>query len=141
MRRFTGIIAALAFIAATAGTADAQVGPPHDGFWVDGQVYRTVATPTALPDRGPKDGIYVFANLSGQIPVAEAKPGDTDYNGGRWQVSVLRFTEDGLAVHDGDGDGVADFQLTSWEQVEHHISLGHLEFVQYGPSFVCPVIP
>jgi hypothetical protein len=117
-------------------------GPPApNAFWVDGQLYRTVGTPNSLPAEGPKDGIYTFTGLSGQTNVAEAKPGDLDYNGGRWQVTVLRFTPLGVSVHDPDGDGTVNFQLTSWEMVEEHIGLGHLEFVGLGPSFVCPVIP
>jgi hypothetical protein len=126
----------------TASATHAQVGPPiPDALWADGQLYRTVATPTALPDRGPKDGIFAFTNLAGQRSVAEAKPGDRDFNGGRWQVVLLAFTDEGLAVHDADGDGMADFELDDWEEVLTHIHLGHLEVIGYGPSFVCPVIP
>ncbi len=121
--------------------AHAGVGPPApNSFWVDGSLYATVGTPTNLPDHGPKDGIYVFTNLNGQTPVAEAKPGDQDYNGGRWQVTLLEFTQQGLGIHDANGDGVADFELQSWEMVQQHIGLGHLMVAGQGPSFVCPVI-
>jgi hypothetical protein len=117
-------------------------GPPaQDAIWADDMLYRTVDTGNRLPDHGPKDGLYVFDNLDGQRAVAESKPGDQDYNGGRWQVYVLEFTEEGLDVHDPDGDGIANFELTSWEQVEEHIGLGHLEQVMMGPSFTCPLIP
>jgi hypothetical protein len=134
-------ILALASLIILGGQVNAQVGPPApDAFWVDGALYATVGTPTNLPDRGPKDGIYVFSNLNGQHPVAEAKPGDRDYNGGRWQVTVLEFTQQGLDVHDPDHDGVANFELTSWEMVQQHIGLGHLQVAMPGPSFVCPVI-
>jgi hypothetical protein len=102
--------------------------------------YRTVLTPTHLPDRGPKDGLFVFDGLSGQLPIGEAKPGDRDYNGGRWQVYVVSFTDSGMEAHDPDGDGTVNFQLDSWEMVMHHIDLGHLEMAGMGPSFVCPVI-
>ena len=138
------LIAAFALAVTAAVAAPGQgkkLGPPaRDAFWVDDQLYRTIATPTSLPDRGPKDGLYVFTNLEGQRPVGEAKPGDQDYNGGRWQVVLLAFTEAGLAAHDPDDDGVANFELTNWEQVEAHIGLGHLEVAGLGPSFVCPVI-
>lgn len=124
----------------------AGVGPPAlDAIWADDVLYATVATPTELPDKGPKDGLYVFdvenfEGPEGQRPVAEAKPGDKDYNGGRWQVTVLKFTEEGISVHDSDGDGIVDFELTNWEQVEEHIGFGHFEVVGEGPSFVCPLI-
>jgi hypothetical protein len=119
----------------------AGVGPPAlDAIWADGELYGTVATPTELPDKGPKDGLYNFIGLEGQRAVAEAKPGDKDYNGGRWQVYLLNFTDAGKAVHDPDNDGIVNFELTSWEMVEHHIGLGHLESAGMGPSFVCPLI-
>jgi len=121
-------------VGATAG------GPPGGAIWADGMAYKTIATPGDLPAHGPKDGLFVFVGLDGQNPVAEAKPGDMDYNGGRWQVYLVAFTDDGLAIHDSNGDGVADFELTSWEMVQHHIMLGHLEPAGMGPSFVCPLI-
>jgi len=138
---FTGVVGiALLSVVAMASNGKGPVGPPGGVIWADGMAYQTVGTPTMLPNHGPKDGIYVFDNLMGQNPVSEAKPGDMDYNGGRWQVYVLRFTDEGLAVHDADGDGMADFELTSWEQVQTHIGLGHLEMVGLGPSFECPLI-
>jgi hypothetical protein len=126
----------------TAVGAGAAVGPPApDAIWGDDVLYRTVATPTAPPNKGPKDGLFMFTNLDGQSSVAEAKPGDQDYNGGRWTVYMLAFTEGGLLVHDPDGDGTANFELTNWEEVEHHIyTLGHLEIVGTG-SLICPMIP
>lgn len=117
------------------------VGPPvTNAIWVDDELFGTVATPTNLPDKGPKDGIFSFmdSGLSGQRSVAEAKPGDQDYNGGRWQVYLLKFTEEGKEIHDKNNDGAVDFELTNWEQVKHHIELGHFE-VSDGPSFVCPL--
>ena len=119
------------------------MGPPGGTIWVDGIKFRTIDTGNRLPNHGPKDGIFAIQGLDGQGAVAEAKPGDRDYNGGRWQVYVLEWTEAGKAVHDASGDGVVDegMELTSWEDVLYHMnSLGHLQQVQLGPSFVCPVI-
>jgi hypothetical protein len=132
-------------LALTIGTGIAVggkgLGPPaRDAFWIDDMPYRTILTPTDLPDHGPTDGLYVIEGLGGQLPVGEAKPGDKDYNGGRWEVTVLEFTPEGLLVHDPDGDGVNNIPLTNWEMVEHHIGLGHVAVVGPGPSFVCPVI-
>lgn len=138
MKKWTLILLASVF---ACGLVFAGLGPPApDSFWVDGELYRTVGTPTELPDKGPKDGLYVFEGLNGQTPVAEAKPGDHDYNGGRWQVEVLEFTSAGMDVHDPDGDMEVNFELMSWEDVEEHIDLGHLVKRMDGPSFVCPVI-
>lgn len=133
------ILIATALCAGSSPTVTAG-GPPGGNFWADGMAFRTVVSPANLPDHGPKDGLYVFEGLSGQNPVSETKPGDADYNGGRWQVYVLEFTDDGKAVHDPDGNGAANFELTSWEMVEHHIGLGHLTQIAMGPTFVCPLI-
>ena len=148
IRNSLALIAIVALVSfAAADGRGRKLGPPApDSFWVDNQLYRTIGTPTTLPDHGPKDGLYVFQSfadggLDGQTPVAEAKPGDRDYNGGRWQVTVLTFTPSGRAVHDPDGDGVVNFELQNWEAVHQHLNvLGHLAVVGPGPSFVCPVI-
>lgn len=134
------VVAVLMLTAGLSTTGSAQVGPPApDAIWADGVLYATVATPTMLPDHGPKDSLFVFQNLEGQAAVSESKPGDRDYNGGRWQVILLNYTPEGLAVHDTDNDGEADLILKSWEDVLHHIDLGHLERAGLGPSFVCPL--
>ena len=136
------IIAGAAFLFALSfipRSAAAQIGPPGGTIWADGIAFQTVATPTHLPNKGPKDGIFAFMGLDGQFSVAESKPGDQDYNGGRWQVYVLTYTEQGIANFDADGDGVADYQLTDWESVQQHISAGDFT-MSMGPSFVCPLI-
>ena len=139
--RFRTILTGLILTAGMAIVAIAGNGPPAtDAIWANGSLYGTLDTGNNLPDRGPKDGLYVFTNLDGQRPVAESAPGDKAYNGGRWQVYLLTFTEEGLGVHDADGDEVADFELMSWSEVQTHIGLGHIEMTGMGPSFVCPLI-
>ena len=120
MKKSISILLTLSFVIAFVGISNAG-GPPAGNFWADGTAYRTVVTPSKLPNKGPKDGLYVFDGLNGQSPVSESKPGDADYNGGRWQVYVLEFTEEGLAAHDANGDGAADLELTSWEEVHMHM--------------------
>lgn len=139
MRKLISFVLTIAFVFSVTSISQAG-GPPGGAIWADGYAYKTIATPAHFKNKGPKDGIYVFDNLEGQNPVAEAKPGDQDYNGGRWQVYVLDFTDEGLAIHDADNNGMADFELTSWEDVQAHIGLGHLEMVAMGPSFECPLI-
>ncbi|HMB69113.1 MAG TPA: hypothetical protein VKU85_07365, partial [bacterium] len=82
-RWFTAAVLALLTTALGAAAAIAT-GPPGGTIYVDDMAFRTVATPRDLPDRGRFDAIYV---LGGELAsVAEAKPGDQDYNGGRWEV-------------------------------------------------------
>lgn len=100
-------------LAAVGFAAPAQAGVSGPAFWIDGELYRTVATPTDLSDTGAPastyDAIYSFGGA--QRNVAEAKPGDTDFNGGRWQVHELAFPSGyaaALASGDANGNGVID---------------------------------
>ena len=100
-------------LAAVGFATPAQAGVSGPAFWIDGELYRTVATPTDLSDTGAPastyDAIYSFGGA--QRNVAEAKPGDTDFNGGRWQVHELAFPSGyaaALASGDANGNGVID---------------------------------
>ena len=81
-----------------------------------------------------------MSGLSGQRAVSNAAPGDTDYNGGRWSVKIVTFTTQGKAVHDPDGDGMVNFELTNADAVVHHESLGHITIMDTDISFECPLI-
>jgi hypothetical protein len=120
-------------------------GVSGPAFYVDGDLYRTVATPTDLSGTGaPAHSFDIIYALGGsQLNVAEAAPGDRDYNGGRWMVHAISFNTSystSLAVHDLDGDGVFD------SDAEILSALGDA-----GPAgatdggvvqmFVCPAIP
>jgi len=117
-----------------------------DAIWVHDELYGTVATDTSFRSPPPEstDIIFSFADsgLSGQRSVAQYAPGDPQYNGGRWNVMLVSFTDAGNSIHDADGDGVVDFELTNAEQVLHHAEqLGHLTITEPGVYFECPLIP
>ena len=123
----------------TAGTASAGVTGP--AFYVDGVLYRTVATPTDLSRTGAPahsfDTIYDFGGA--QRNVATAAPGDRDYNGGRWMVHALAFPsgyDAALAAGDSDADGVLDTDAEVWGA----ITAGTAVDTGVVKSFVCPVI-
>jgi hypothetical protein len=124
--------------AGSAGHAKAAV-------WADDQLFDVILTDTSFKSPPPQstDVIFSFAasGLSGQRSVAESAPGDPDYNGGRWTVFVVTFTELGKSIHDPDGDGVVDFELTNAEDVLHHAELGHLTLQEAGIYFECPLLP
>ena len=109
------------------------------------RLYGTVVTPTSFKNPPPRstDIIYSFGmnELQGQRSVSEAAPGDRDYNGGRWLVHFAFFTTLGESIHDADGDGIVDFELTNAEEVLAHEALGHLEIVDGNFYFVCPLLP
>jgi hypothetical protein len=104
-------------------------GPPSVGFYVDGNLYRTIGTPTDLSGTGAPahsfDTIYALGN--GLTNVAEAKPGDRDYNGGRWMVTAIEWH-------------TAPTQLTSAEEVLAAEAAGDLSIGGVVTMFVCPVI-
>ena len=128
--RIRTILTAVSLIVAFGITASAGVGPPiPDAIWADGQLFRTVATPNSLPDKGPKDGLFAFVGVEGQRSVSESKPGDQDYNGGRWAVYVVSLAE---------GETL-DHELKYWEEVQQYINDGVLEVIGMG-SLVCPLI-
>ena len=95
------------------------------------------------PPEGTTDTLYNFgmSGLEGQRAISAAAPGDQDFNGGRWHVVLVTFTDQGMAVHDPDGDGVVNFELTSADQVLAHMALGHLILTDTDIYFECPLLP
>lgn len=132
-RRIGSALAASALLLTVAASSVAAGGPPSLSFYVDDARYRTLGTPTDFSDTGAPassfDRIYVLGD--GLINVAEAKPGDRDYNGGRWMVLPVTWAE-----------GVTPVQLTSAEAVEAYANAGWLT-ISTSPvkEFLCPVIP
>jgi hypothetical protein len=130
MRRFLSLLAAFGLLATLAAAPVAAGGPPSLSFYVDGARYRTIGTPTDLSSTGAPahsfDRIYA---LGGDLAnVAEAKPGDRDYNGGRWMVLPVTWN-------------TTPVQLTSAEQVLAYADAGLLT-IGTTPvmQVVCPVI-
>lgn len=122
---------------AAAGGSGGVTGP---AFYVDGVLYRTVNTPTDLSRTGAPersfDTIYEFFGL--QPNVATAAPGDPGYNGGRWRVHGLRFSDytAALAQFDANHSGAFD----SDEEVAAALAAGAATDIGVVKSFVCPVI-
>ena len=132
------VLAAVAFTsAAMAGGSGGVTGP---AFYVDGQQYRTVGTPTDLSQTGAPDHsfdtIYEFFGL--QKNVATAAPGDAGYNGGRWKVHGLQFANYAAAVAAYDTNGSGNFD--SDEEIAAALAGGAATDIGVIKSFVCPVI-
>lgn len=132
------VVLAAATGSALANGAGGVTGP---AFYVDGDLYRTVGTPTDLSGTGAPahsfDTIYEFGGV--QPNVATAAPGDRGYNGGRWRVQVLGFPMGyaaAVAVADTNGSGDID----SDEELQTAFTAGKAVVTGAGPSFVCPVI-
>ena len=123
--------------AAMAGGSGGVTGP---AFYVDGQLYRTVNTPTDLSNTGAPDSsfdtIYQFFGL--QPNVATAAPGDPGYNGGRWRVHGLSFANYPAAVAQFDTNGSGNFDSAS--EVQAALAAGAAIDNGVVKSFECPVI-
>ena len=115
MRRIASLLAALGLLLSLAAGPVGAGGPPSLSFYIDGERYRTVATPTDFTNTGAPMSTYdrIYALGAGLINVAEAKPGDRDFNGGRW--AVMPITWHGTPI-----------QLTSAEAVEAAADAGLL---------------
>ena len=136
----------------TSTTLSAFANPGQPNFmparYGDGEVWGTKGT-TTLPapnehNRQSFDVLYVITNSNnpqGQLPVSEAAPGNPNYNGGRWFTHTVDWTDAGFIAH-----GTVPV-LKSLEDIEHHLSLGHVVITQGsfpgGPPryFQCPLLP
>jgi hypothetical protein len=142
---FAVAFASLAFASVLgAGAADAAGagGVSGPAFYVDGQLYRTVGTPTDLSHTGAPDHSFdVIYDFGGQQPnVATAGPGDHGYNGGRWRVHGLDFSDYAGALDDDGVDLNQNNVLDSDEEVLAAIAGGYAQDIGVVKSFVCPVI-
>ena len=138
------IIMFLALIAPSSSFAQ-RAHKVENAIWASGDIYGTVLTSATFraPPPHSTDTLYDFgmSGLMGQRAVASGAPGDDGYNGGRWNVMLVSFTVAGLAVHDPDADGTADFELTSEAAVMEHYMLGHIDIMSRNFYFECPLIP
>lgn len=138
----TAVAAAALALAPVSAQAVGAGGVSVQAFYVDGVLYRTVATPNDLSGTdAPEHSFDVIYDFGGvQRNVATAAPGDSDYNGGRWMVHALDFPSGYAAAvdaGDADGNGVLD----SDAELTTAMNAGAVVDVGVVASFTCPVIP
>lgn len=129
-RRIIASLGAATLLAAVSTTALAG-GPPGPAFYVDGDLYRTVGTPTDFSTTGAPehsfDTVYQFFGVI--TNVASSAPGDRDFNGGRWMVIGATWN-------------VAPYSLYSEEEVLAAEAAGDITLTDDPIKwFECPVIP
>ena len=111
------------------GGVPAQMGPlGRPQTWVDGELFDGVVTlATFDPASDPFDELYAGGNgFKDGVPlISESKPGDQDYNGGRWHMNVLKAGVD--ADKYATADKVEDLDLDDFESAENY--------------FECPLLP
>ena len=136
------VAAFLAVLPAAASAAGAM--RVSNALWADNELFSTILTPASFsaPPRHSVDLLYNFdmSGLRGQRSVAESAPGDPSYNGGRWWVQMVIFTESGKAIVDPDGDGVVDVEFKSAAEILQHAALGHIEIFPTSVFFECPLL-
>ena len=98
---------------------------PKTMVWSDGILYESVVTPAEFDgNRGNYDRLYMGSFYDGVGLISESKPGDKDYNGGRWDVYKLKAgvnTDYSMATAD------TDLNLDDFESAETY--------------FACPLLP
>ncbi len=104
-------------------------GPnPRPQTWVDGELFAGVVTPATFdPASDPFDELYAGGNgfRDGAPLISESKPGDQDYNGGRWHMNGLKAGVDPDKY--ANADRVEDLDLADFESTENY--------------FECPLLP
>jgi hypothetical protein len=118
-------------------------GPSFNpAIYADGRVWSTKGLADLPPPNEHNhqsfDELFQIVNgAEGQLPVAEAAPGNPDYNGGRWDVQVVVWTEEGMEAYDPLP------LLTSYADIMFHYDLGHLVIAPANPPtyFECPLLP
>lgn len=123
MKRLLAGLAAFAAAAVVAAPAMADgnsLGPPGGTFYANGQAFKSIITPTSIPNKGPFDTLYMIAGFA---PVSDAAPGDQDYNGGRWRVVLVEGS------------------YTSQPKTEGEVLAGATSVTPTETRFVCPLIP
>ncbi|HKQ18650.1 MAG TPA: hypothetical protein VJW75_02775 [Candidatus Eisenbacteria bacterium] len=109
------------------GSAAAQQGPPTNQIYANDELFTGVNAPRDLPNRGEFDTIYVLGG--GLTSVADASPGDPDYNGGRWEVRIVTWIS------------ISPTQFTNSDQVDAAAAAGQISIGGVVRRFECPLIP
>jgi hypothetical protein len=134
LRRFT-ILAALAGAVLMMLPGAALAGVSGPAIYVDGELYRTVGTPTDFSHTGaPEHSFDTIFDIADQPNVATAAPGDRDFNGGRWQVHALEVLDLDQADTNQSGD------LDSAAEVYAAIANGFANDLGVVRYFECPLI-
>ena len=129
LRIFAILSVLMIVLTTTTAVALAQGGPlPRPQTWVDGELFSGVVTKATFnPTAGNFDELYAGGNgfLDGVPLISESKPGDQDYNGGRWHVNVLKSTFDPDKY--AGASSLEDLDLDDFESTTNY--------------FECPLLP
>jgi hypothetical protein len=128
-------VLAVGLVAAPAAAARGGVkGSPivEDLIWADGDLYGTILQKSLKYNGNESSYDKLFLVPTQDNPVAEAAPGNSDYNGGRWLPTPVSWAE-----------GVTPYELNSSAEVHTAALAGDLIIgaSDTGAAFLCPLIP
>jgi len=126
-RKLAALTLAASMIVGLAAAVSAGLGPPAFQTYANDELFVGILTPTDLPNHGKFDTIYLLG--SGLITVADAGPGDRDYNGGRWEVRPITWLT------------ISPRQFTNDGQVDAAAAAGQIGIGDVVKRFECPLIP
>ena len=113
----------------TARNNSAMKALPRPTTWVDCISFAGVVTQTAFKPKACKfDELYMMPRYGfkdGSPIISESKPGDQDYNGGRWHLNLIK-------------EGVYSAKYSSACSVE---DLTLNDFTSTDKYFECPLLP
>ena len=126
-------LAAFVLIGAVQFPVAARGPLPTPQTWVDDQLFNGVVTPATFdPESDPFDELYSCSgpptpSFADGVPlISESKPGDQDYNGGRWHLNVATDTN-ACKVKYSSATSVEDLDLN--------------DFMSTPNYFECPLLP
>ena len=125
------VVALLIVAAVPAFAAGPNFG---EAIYADGRAWGTKGNSQLPPPNGHNDqsfdGLFIFGDdaVDGQLAVAEAAPGNTAYNGGRWAVYDVTWN-------------VGPELVTSYAQLMDLESDGAVTIVAAHQYFQCPLLP
>lgn len=96
-------------------------------IWADCEKFSTIGTKTSFkPTAGNFDELYKSDTFKdGMGAISESKPGDKDFNGGRWHVNIIKEGIDPSKY--SDACSVEDLDLDDFEPTDVY--------------FECPLLP
>ena len=136
MRKLTLITMVFTLMVWGTSFSDYAAGPNffNPAIFADGEAWATKGVADLPPPNGHNnqsfDELFSFTNgANGQLPVAEAAPGNPKYNGGRWNLKLVTWTMINPPI------------LTSYDMIEWYSDNGNLIITSGNSYFECPLLP
>ncbi|HAY38104.1 MAG TPA: hypothetical protein DCY53_01445 [Desulfobacteraceae bacterium] len=106
----------------------------NPAIYADGEAWATKGVADLPPPNEHNhqsfDKLFSFTNgANGQLPVAEAAPGNPNYNGGRWDLKLVTWTIINPPI------------VMSYDGIEWYLNQGDLIITSGNSYFECPLLP